>query len=734
MVTEAWVLEILKQDEGLKMSLFDKADIASTLRHYSLCRPSFREIYNICEEVTGILNRADQSGVLSPEYFKALVKSGKLLWDMLLTNPVKDKLKSARVPDLVLSIDEELVDIPWELLYDGGTFLCLNYNLGRSVRTKRESASTVRYRGYSNVFKMLILANPTNDLKSAYLEGINIRNQFDRKRDNVRIDFKSTSIDKLYLKKNLRDYDVVHFAGHCEYDPNDPNQAGWVLSDGKFTTEDILTLGADASLPSLIFSNACYSANTDSQLIENDYQKKSYSLASAFLFSGVRHYIGSIRRVEDVSSLAFAKELYAHLIAGKSVGESMRLSRLKLIKEKGVSAIPWASYLLYGDPNFIPFKSRVNLPRAKRVRGIFKNKTALRWITGAAGAVSLSLFLYMWLPSVNPSSYWMYSRARHSFLAGANDKAIAIASDIIEKNPNFLPAYPLIGDTYQRLGDKENALKYYFDYMRASEKRSDTRNLTAAYVGIGWVYYLQGDFDKAFQFYDKALGLSRSNNDKLNEADALGKLALWEMDRKNYDVAFEYLIKSSEINRSRQNIWRHKYNLACDYFNLGYLFTEKADYEAAREFYDKSFKLFSSLKLKYELSDYYFNIGELYSFQKEYHKALANYNKGLDIDKSLGHKPNISGDYNMIGELYVEMDNSKQAEDYYSRAITLAKEINYRPEIAAGYYNLGVMYKKLGRKNKARENFRQAQEIYRAIDPLKYQQIKLEFTSQDNPS
>ncbi|MCX5710440.1 MAG: CHAT domain-containing protein, partial [Candidatus Omnitrophica bacterium] len=150
-------------------------------------------------------------GLLAHDSFKELLKCGKLLWDMLLTPQVKAKLKSSRIPDLVLSIDEELVDIPWELLYDGGSFLCLNYNLGRLVRTKREMAP-VEYRGYSSVLKMLILANPTNDLRSAYLEGINIRNQFDRKRENVRIDFKSTSIDRLYVKKNLCDYDVVHFA------------------------------------------------------------------------------------------------------------------------------------------------------------------------------------------------------------------------------------------------------------------------------------------------------------------------------------------------------------------------------------------------------------------------------------------------------------------------------------------------------------------------------------------
>jgi len=733
MIAESWVLEILKQDDGLKMSLYDRVDAASTLRHFSQSRPSFDEIHRICEEVTLLLNKSGKQGLLAHDSFKELLKCGKLLWDMLLTPQVKTKLKSSRIPDLVLSIDEELVDIPWELLYDGGSFLCLNYNLGRLVRTKREMAP-VEYRGYSSVLKMLILANPTDDLRGAYLEGINIRNQFDRKRENVRIDFKSTSIDRLYVKKNLCDYDVVHFAGHCEFDRDDPGETGWVLSDGKFTTQDILNMGTDSTLPSLIFSNACHSADAETQLIEDDYQEKSFSLASAFLFSGVRHYIGSIRRVEDASSLGFAKELYAHLISGKSVGESMRLARLKLIKEQGVSALPWASYLLYGDPNFVLFKGKAKIPSVGKVKSIFKNKKLVSWGIGSLAALCLSIFLYMWLPSVNPSAYFMYSKARNSFLTGANDQALITAKAIVAKNPNFLDAYPLIGDTYQRLGDKENALKYYFDYMRASEKRKDTLSLTAAYVGIGWIYYLQGDPDKAFKFYDRALNLSRHNGDKLNEADALGKLALWHMDKNNYGLALEYLTKSSEINRARQFVWRHKYNLACDYFNLGYLFTEKEDYQTAREFYDKSFKLFVSLKLKYELSDYYFNIGEIYSFQKEYQKALDCYNKGLDIDKSLGHKPNIAGDYNMIGELYAEMDNPKQAEEYYNRAITLAKEINYRPEIALGYYNLGLMYKKMGRKNKARENLRQAQEIYRVIDPLKYQQIKLEFASMDNPS
>ncbi|MCX5703318.1 MAG: CHAT domain-containing protein [Candidatus Omnitrophica bacterium] len=296
------VLEIFRQDHALKMSLFEQGELALTLRHYSQTSVSFIEIDKLCQEVVSLLNKANRKITAGQDLIVSLTKVGQLLWDNLLTRPVKERLKSSSILGLILSIDEELINIPWEFLYDGKSFLSLNFNLGRVVRTKEE-ISLPQYRGFSPTLKMLILANPTNDLKSAYLEGINIRNQFDRKRNNVHIDFKSTSIDKLYVKKHFCEYDIVHFAGHCEYDPANPENSGWVLSDGRFSVEDILNMGSTISLPILVFSNACHWAKATPGLIDLDYQQKNYNLASAFLFSGVRHYLGAIRRIEDPVSL-----------------------------------------------------------------------------------------------------------------------------------------------------------------------------------------------------------------------------------------------------------------------------------------------------------------------------------------------------------------------------------------------------------------------------------------------
>lgn len=727
----ALVLEILRQDAQLAMSIFEQKEIASTLRPYSKLSVEFKEIDKLCQEVISILNKVNRKGAQEAGLIDNLKKTGQLLWDHLFTRQVKDKLKTAQILDLILSLDEELIHIPWELLHSGEDFLCLKFNLGRVIKTKGESIPP-QYRSYTSIPKMLILANPTNDLKSAYLEGSFIKNQFDKRRKELSIDFKSTNVDTLYVKKNLRDYDIVHFAGHCEYDLNAPQSSGWVLSDRRFTSEDIYALGETLSLPTLVFSNACHSAKISADFLDRDCQAKAYSLASAFLFSGVRHYIGTIQKIEDQTSLAFAKEFYTQLISGRSVGESLRLSRKRLIKEYGITAIAWGSYLLYGNPTYILFRTKSKPSITKTQRSFSLYKKSLLKLALAISIISISIYLYKWLPTINPNTYGLFLKSRNLFLKGNNQEVIELSGRIIQKEPSFLAVYPLLADTYQRLGKSEEALKYYFDYAFYSEKREAKKDLTSAYIGIGWIYHLQGEYPKAFEFYQKAITLSEKNRDRLNEAVGLRKLAVWYIDKEDYDKALELLTKSSEINREREYAYAHRYNLACDYFDIGLVFSNKDDFVTAREFYTKSRNLLQKLRLKSELSDYYFNLGEIHLFEKQFQKALGCYLNGLKIDEAQGNKPSLASDYNMLGELYVEMGNLEEGEAFFEQAVLISRTLDARLELAAAYYNLGVLAKQRTQKNKAREYLRQAQEIYRLIDTPDYQNVKQELLELSN--
>lgn len=720
----AITLEIIREGDILKMSVSEHRDLSATLRHYSQHKVDFSEVDKLCHEVTLLLNKPEFN---DPSFLKSLEKAAHALWDHLLTRSVKERLRQSTNYNLLLEIDEELIFIPWELLYDGDNFLALSFNLGRLVRTQSKAPS-LEYRSLGHVFKMLVLANPTNDLKASYLEGLNIRNQFDRKNRNVRIDFKSTNIDKLYVKKNICDYDIVHFAGHCEYGYHNTKESGWVLSDGNFSVQDILRLGSGASLPSLVFSNACHSAPLAKEgLVDTDYQRKNYSLAGAFLFSGVRHYIGSIRKIEDRASLVFAKEFYHNLTLGKSLGASLRLARLKLVKDYGIFSMHWANYLLYGDPGFILFKPK---PVKLKKRIILPKKWLVR-STIISILVAAFISLYFLLPTINPNAYFLFLKSKALFAKGANQEVIAIGKSIIAKDKNFLDIYPILADAYHKIGDRENAIKYYFDYVLIAQKMNDTKHLAAAYISIGWFYHLDGEYKKAREFYDKALDLSRKLKDKLNEAVALRKLAVWNIDKNNYDLALELLTKSSEINRSRQHLNAYRYNLACDYFDIGLVFSNKNDLITAEEFYRKSRQLFEKVNLKNELSDYYFNLGELYSYEKQYDKALDFYLSGLKIDRNQGNKRNLASDYNMIGELYLEMDKFIEAESNFNQALVISEEIKSRPDIAGACYNLGILYKKLGKTHKCKEYLRRAQEIYGVIDPLAYDEVKKEILSLD---
>ncbi|MDD5562033.1 MAG: CHAT domain-containing protein [Candidatus Omnitrophica bacterium] len=726
---ETLTLEVFKHGDSFKMGLFGQGQTAPTLRHYSLVAVNFNELINLSSDLVSVLNRPAKDQQSKINQLKSLQKIGRLFWDHLLSRSVKERLKNTAPCALTLLLDEELIYLPWELIFDGAHFLCLKFSLGRLVRSKGEPA-LVQYRNLAESLKILILADPNADLKSAYTEGLSIKNQFSRKTKKVYVDFKSTNIDKAYVKKNICDYDIVHFAGHCEFDQRDARRSGWVLSDGLFKAEDILRMGQSSSLPALVFSNACHSAEENNGHIDSEYQRANYGMASAFLFSGVRHYIGAIRKIEDSSSLVFAREFYTRLVSGSSVGESLRLSKLRLIDEFGLVSLHWANYLLYGDPGFVFFKLRQ--PKAlKRKEVIFYKKSMLK--TGlAVSFVCATLIFAFWLPKLNPGAVYLFLNSQAEYRKGNNQLAVELGERVISKDQNFLAAYPVIANAYERLGNKDQALKYYFDYTLKSEELNNRAHLARAYVKLGWFYHLDGQYAKAKELYDKAVNLSRKLKDKRNEALALRKLAVWHIDNSNFDQALDLLTKSVSINLEHARNFEDARNLACDYFDIGLVFANKNDYSAAKDFYEKSRKIFERLRLQNELSDCYYNLGEIYLFEKEYHKALDYYFKGLKIDRQQDNKINLASGYNMIGELYMEIDDLLKAEGYFKDAAKLAEEINSRMDLADVNYNLGLLYSKRGRKNMARQHWRKAQEIYRMVGSDNYQEVRTKLLELDN--
>jgi len=348
------VLELVTSREGkqMKVSVFERnRGEEKTVSSYDVVKVDEKVIKKQVEEVTNLLNRSNKRGKITKEILKQLQGAGQILFDHLLTQEAKDKLMNTQAEHLLIRMDDALVHVPWELLYDGKQFLCHRFSMGRIVATRQRIAD-VQERNIAKPLRMLVLADPRSDLPASRAEGAHIRDELDKHHEFMNVNMKSGEVPVDFVKSKIRDYDIIHYAGHADYDKDNPANSGWLLADGKVTSDEIKNMTGKKPMPALVFANSCQSGMTDEWKIDSTYSQDIFGLANAFLVSGVQHYIGTFWDILDEPGQEFAASFYQEMLNGVSVGEAVRRARLHLVDKYGEETIVWASYMIYGDPSF----------------------------------------------------------------------------------------------------------------------------------------------------------------------------------------------------------------------------------------------------------------------------------------------------------------------------------------------------------------------------------------------
>ncbi len=522
-------LEISQEEDQLKISATEgSAGEVSTIRHYEEMPIPGERVGRLCREIVQMLNNVNRKGRLTREVLLKLRDVGQLFCDELFTPEVKEQVRKTEADHLILQLDDHLVHIPWELIHDGQQFLCQKFNMGRLVRT-RQAVLRSRTRSLGRPFKMLILVDPKGDLAGAYREGTELRDFMDRFKDHVTVSFRSSDIAADFIRQKIRNFDLVHFAGHAEYHAENPADSGWRLSDGVFSAKDIMKLTGTAAMPALVFSNACQSARTEEWRIKEEFQGEIFGLANAFILSGVKHYIGTFWEILDEPSSRFALECYRHALSGTTVGEAVRRARLSLIKDYGEETIVWASYLLYGDPTF-NYTDQVMAVRAGAepaqpekvlsLEGAVKtrkqasdsvqkkasNKKA-RGVLLAAGILAIILFLLFGYPGFLGTNLEKLERsAVASYQAGKFDEAMTASKALSERSSKLSLPYLLQGNIYLRERKVDAAEKAFQQALRATKGTESQK--AEAMMGLGRIASVRNQPDKALEFYQKASELA----------------------------------------------------------------------------------------------------------------------------------------------------------------------------------------------------------------------------------
>ncbi|MBW2308677.1 MAG: CHAT domain-containing protein [Deltaproteobacteria bacterium] len=395
---QAFWLELTRQGNLIRVTTHeDVPGQTRTLKHVEEISLPPEEIHRFCTRVVELVGRTDRSGRVARSTLKELEGLGRHFYEAFLPKGVRQSLAQTRAKNLVVDVDDQLIQIPWELLHDGQQFLCMRFSMGRVVSTRQEATEGV-FQPSGDTMRMVIFSDPKGDLEAAASEGILIEEELHKKAPDLHIIRRTGNVTIPQVRTDLGQFHIVHYAGHADYDLVDPSLGGWMLKDGKLWSRDIASLGGTGQMPGLVFSNACQSGQTEEWRVDPYHSVRIYGLANAFLLAGVRHYIGTFWEVLDRSSSAFAAEFYAQLAEKKSVGESLREARGQYARKHGEESVVWSSYVLYGDPRtrYFGAEERAEAPGVPaRLRGF-------RWkpLAALAAGIGFVVLLTGLLPSL----------------------------------------------------------------------------------------------------------------------------------------------------------------------------------------------------------------------------------------------------------------------------------------------------------------------------------------------
>ncbi len=270
----------------------------------------------------------------------------------------------------------------------------------------------------------------------------------------------------------------------------------------------------------------------------------------------------------------------------------------------------------------------------------------------------------------------------HPFLSFSQDHiADSLLSLLGKPKPDSVQIVLLndISSHYGQTGNYDESKKYALRSLElsaaaASKGDSSLTLIKAKAVAcniLGNVFDYQGNYPLSLKYHFEAL--------KLHE-QILARLKKGDVREKN--------VKS---------------RVAASYNNIGIVYLEQGDYDAALQNYEKALKLLQEVKDTSQLAGSYINIGNIYGNQGIQDKALENYLIALEFSKRSNNLYYLSNSHACIGLILQMKGNYTKALDHLFASLNISVEIGDEYGAGDAYINLGAVHTKIKKTKEARE-------------------------------
>jgi prenyltransferase beta subunit len=307
------------------------------------------EMFNVLQK-SGDWSRTGTAEGIYEDLYDNLIRLGKGLYFDFVPASLQNILSTMSTRYLMIATNDPM--IPWELIYlpEKEIFLGLEYALGRKVLMVADRLPRLP-KSYDNILHVLLIGNPSCNLPNSenevkYIsEKLEVSKQIETKL-LVGEDVTRSNLEKTLNKQH---FDIVHFAGHSFFNPQNPNKSYLELANGEAIYASQLSWLFQKGVPSVIFLNACSTAR-DSTDEANEHERQMSGMIKQLLNIGVQSVIGSLWPIHDIISATIATEFYINLMQGMNLGEALQSAKKIAYNSFKHRNVGWNGFILYGNP------------------------------------------------------------------------------------------------------------------------------------------------------------------------------------------------------------------------------------------------------------------------------------------------------------------------------------------------------------------------------------------------
>jgi len=205
-----------------------------------------------------------------------------------------------------------------------------------------------------------------------------------------------------------------------------------------------------------------------------------------------------------------------------------------------------------------------------------------------------------------------------------------------------------IGFSYDRLNNKQEAVKSYMTALRIFKKIKLKRGINQCYINIGSIYYDLGEYKLSLYYFSEALKSFTEDKDQSGIAKAMNALGNVNKSLGQFDKARDCFTKSLDIRIKIEDL----NGIALSRMGLGSLDSKEKRYDSALKNLQIALEYNHKIKDPYQENAILIEIAKAYLGNKNYKQAEFYGKLALAGSKAIESKVAMSNSYSILIDIY----------------------------------------------------------------------------------